>query len=80
MSDYTGDERRTDCLHCSGYYEQLRCLKESETIQWNKIDKLSEAIGAGKNWIIGILVGLSLNLITALITAGFVIAKSLNGP
>lgn len=66
-------DRRTDCLQCSGYRAELNHLKDDSTMQWAKIDTLAEAIGTGKNWIIGILVGVSLNLITALVTAGFLI-------
>ena len=62
MSDYTGEERRTDCLHCSGVQEQIRCLKENDTMQWKKIDELIGAIGTGKNWIIGVLVAIVTNI------------------
>jgi hypothetical protein len=63
------------CLRCSGQQEQINNLKTSDTMQWAKLDALAAAIGTGKNWIISILVVLSLNLLTALATAIFLISR-----
>jgi hypothetical protein len=63
------------CLWCSGQQEQINNLKTSDTMQWAKLDALAAAIGTGKNWIISILVVLSLNLLTALATAIFLISR-----
>jgi hypothetical protein len=48
--------------------------REIETM-WRKVEDLSQAIGTGKNWIIGLLVTLALNLVAVIGTAIILIAR-----
>ena len=64
--------RHTDCTqNCVVFAradERIKTLEDEREIMWKKIDMIVLALGAGKNWIISILVVLSLNLVGVVAT------------
>jgi len=63
------------CLECPRVDERLKDLKESDRLQWEKIDKLADAIGVGKNWVIGLLVSMVLNMLTGLTALAVILIR-----
>lgn len=49
---------------------------QEKVTMWKKIDELSTTIGVGKNWIIGIMVTLSLNLVGVLASVTLLVLRS----
>ena len=56
--------------------EKFNNAEKEKLVMWKKIDNLALTIGCGKNWIIGIMVTLSLNLIGVITTLTIVISRT----
>ena len=70
-----GTNNCDDCANFARIEERLTGTNREVGIMWKKVEDLSIAIGTGKNWIIGLLVTLILNLLAVLGTAVLIIAR-----
>lgn len=51
------------CVKAARLEERVKSLEGTNMAQWEKIENLADAISKGKNWLVGLFVTLSLNLI-----------------
>lgn len=70
-----GNGNCDDCAQTARLEERSRAMTREIETMWRKVEDLSQAIGTGKNWIIGLLVTLALNLVAVIGTAIILIAR-----
>ena len=54
------------CDDHSGCIERIRNCEETDKTQWAAIESIRDKIDGMKNWLIGVLVGVTLQLIATL--------------